>query len=549
MPLHLWLSRNIPGPSLLWDGQGYLGTASWISGVGIPYLGDLVFYHAGYPALLAPLFRVLSSPAAMFRGAQTLNAVAAGAAFVMLVHLGQSAFGLPRRRALAVAGLASVYPAVLLQSGFEWPESVFVATFAGCSLLAWTFLRRPSAPAAATLGAATAFLYAVHPRGLSMVVATAGLLAFVALRRRRHAWAAAIGLAALDAGLVITTAVHAASRAALWADGTAPASLGLAERLADPAVWSELALRAAGQLWYLTVVSLGLAVLGVAFLVSMAAGRRPASPVPGSPRRGLAVYLLVTMAAMAFASVLQITTHTRVDHLVYGRYNEGFLPVLLVAGGAWLLGPAGARARLNVALGTVTAIVVLAIVVVTGNGPAAFHGDIAGINVLGALMMDRSDPDHLDVVIVTVVALTAVIALAVVSVRRPAVAATLVGMAFLASAVDLERRVTAPVADVANHTYVLAPQVDRFADEGVPVSYDLAAHDLLAANRYQFQLMERPFVFFDSAAGEEPVSGVVIASRSWGDDRPAGRLVFAEPDHDQALWIVETAEPAVPAPV
>lgn len=491
---------------------------------------------------------MLSSPAAVFRGAQTLNAVAAGAAFVVLVHLGQSAFGLPRRRALAVAGLASVYPAVLLQSGFEWPESVFVATFAGCSLLAWTFLRRPSAPAAAALGLATAFLYAVHPRGLSMVAATAGLLAIVAVQQRRHVGAATTGLAALGAGMAITSAVHTASRAALWADGTGPASIGLTERLTDPALWSELVLRAAGQLWYLSVVSLGLAVLGVAFLVSMAAGRRPAPGVPGSTQRGLAAYLLVTMGAMAFASVLQITTHTRVDHLVYGRYNEGFLPVLLVAGGAWLLGPARARARLSVALGTVAATLLLASVVVTGNGPQAFYGDIAGINVLGALMMDRFDPDHLDIVVVTVVALIAVIALAVVSLRRPAIAATLVGMAFLASAVDLERRVTAPVADVANHTYVLAPQVDQFADAGVPVSYDLAAHDLLAANRYQFQLMERPFVFFDSAAGEEPASGLVIASRSWGEDREAGRMVFAEPDHDQALWIVE-AEPAEPAPV
>ncbi len=96
---------------------------------------------------------------------------------------------------------------------------------------------------------------------------------------------------------------------------------------------------------------------------------------------------------------------------------------------------------------------------------------------------------------------------------------------------------------------MLTPQVDQFAAAGVPVSYDLAAHDLLAANRYQFQLMGRPSVFFDSAAEEEPVSGVVIASRSWGEDRAAGRMVFAEPDHDQALWIVEPAEPAEQAPV
>lgn len=549
LPLHLWLSRHVPGPSLLWDGQGYLGTARWLARVDVPYLGDLVFYHAGYPALLAPLFRLLSSPAAVFRGALAVNAVAASAGFVGLVHLGRSAFGLTRRRALGLAGLASVYPAVLLQSGFEWAESVFVATFSGCVLLAWTFLRRRSAPAATALGVATAFLYAVHPRGVGMVVATAGLFGIVALGDRRRGPAAGVGLAALAAGMVVTGWVHAASRAALWAAGTGPASVGLAERLAEPAVWPEMALRAAGQLWYLAVVSLGLAVLGVVLLVSLAAGRWPQSDDLGPARRVLAVYLLGAMAAMALSSVVQITTHTRVDHLVYGRYNEGFLPLLLVAGGAWLLGPAGARARLTLGLATVTAITLLGAVVVAGNSPGAFSGDIAGVNVLGALMMDRTDPDHLDVVLVTVVALIAVIALAVVSVRRPAVAATLVGVAFLASAVDLQRRVTTPVADVANHTYVLAPQVDRFAAEGVPVSYDLAAHDLLAANRYQFQLLGRPFVFFDSAAGEEPPSGVVIASKSWGERRAAGRLVFAEPHHDQALWVIESPEPVTPAPV
>ncbi|HEV2069764.1 MAG TPA: hypothetical protein VGR26_08225 [Acidimicrobiales bacterium] len=290
-------------------------------------------------------------------------------------------------------------------------------------------------------------------------------------------------------------------------------------------------------------------MLGVAFLVSMGAGRQPAPDVPGSPQRGLAAYLLVSMGAMAIASVLQITTHTRVDHLVYGRYNEGFLPVLLVAGGAWLFGPATARARLSVALRTVAAILLLATVVVTGNGPAAFYGDIASINVLGALMMDRISPDHFDVVLR----------------HRGGVDRGDRPRRRLASPPcrrchpgghGLPRlggrpraTVTAPVADVANHRYVLAPQVDWFADAGVPVSYDLAAHDLLAANRYRFQLMGRPFVFFDSAAGEEPVSGVVIASRSWGEHRAAGRMVSAEPDHDQALWIVEPTEPAEQAPV
>lgn len=148
-----------------------------------------------------------------------------------------------------------------------------------------------------------------------------------------------MGLGTLVGGMAVTAAVHAAARCALWAEGTGPASVGLAERLAGPELWPEIALRAVGQAWYLSVASLGLAVLGVVALLTMAAGRWPSAEPASTPRRMLAGHLLVTMAVMAFASAVQITTHVRVDHLVYGRYNEGFLPVLLVAGVPGCSGP------------------------------------------------------------------------------------------------------------------------------------------------------------------------------------------------------------------
>src|SRR5207237_5044695 len=96
------------------------------------------------------------------------------------------------------------------------------------------------------------------------------------------------------------------------------------------------------------------------------------------PRRVARVTVLASMAGLA-ASALEMSDGTRVDHMVYGRYNEGLVPVLLIAGVAALV--AWRRALPYLLWSIAGASALLALVLVAVRGGAKFTGDVSPLNV------------------------------------------------------------------------------------------------------------------------------------------------------------------------
>jgi hypothetical protein len=93
----------------------------------------------------------------------------------------------------------------------------------------------------------------------------------------------------------------------------------------------ELMLLAWGQAWYLVVGSLGLAVVGL--LEWFRVARRPGVD------RAVAAFVLSAAVAVFAASVgFFALVQFRADHLVYGRHNDSFTPLWVLAAVAALLG-------------------------------------------------------------------------------------------------------------------------------------------------------------------------------------------------------------------
>ncbi len=120
------------------------------------------------------------------------------------------------------------------------------------------------------------------------------------------------------------------------------------EALGSAEGWANLGLAVAGQAWYLCVATLGLAPIGALWLA------RRARPGLRALRRGgrsdppaVAALAALALAGSAFAisCVWMAANFARPDKLVYGRYNEAFVAVLLAAGLAALLRRAAAPAR------------------------------------------------------------------------------------------------------------------------------------------------------------------------------------------------------------
>ncbi|MEA3018541.1 MAG: hypothetical protein QOI47_65, partial [Actinomycetota bacterium] len=127
--LHLVLIRKLTG-FLLVDGTGYLANARWLVGrAGTTWEGPIAFYNAGWSIVVAPIYLFTRSPSAVHTGVQLVNVLLASASFVAYTALAERAFGMRRALALLAGLVAATYPAVLLQTGFEWSESLFHLLF------------------------------------------------------------------------------------------------------------------------------------------------------------------------------------------------------------------------------------------------------------------------------------------------------------------------------------------------------------------------------------------------------------------------------------
>ncbi|MGH9180968.1 MAG: hypothetical protein ACRDY5_04560, partial [Acidimicrobiales bacterium] len=322
-----------------------------------------------------------------------------------------------------------------------------------------------------------------------------------------------------------------------------------AGRLAD------LPVEVAGQLWYLTVSTWGLFPLGLASIIrSLAAAIRRRGAEDGDARTATVVFVAIAVVAMFVAGSLLVRNDRSIDSLVHGRANESVVaPVLLIG----LLGlvrlaasPGPSRAvsralaqRLGLVAGTVA---VAGGALVLGQGAAEIALPVQRINVLGldALLAWRGL--RLSVVLFSAAALGGAAVIMAASRRRPVLAATLAGLAFLPSVVtgqdfvvqgSRQRATEHAVADA-----VLA--VDRRF--GVPqacVGYDLSGRSDWHRANYELLLPAVTVRDFESSQGQAPCSGLVVSGRGdFAEAFPGSRRVMLEHFYDQTLW-------ALPGPV
>lgn len=524
--VHLWLSAPLPGPSLLWDGTAYLSLARWLAGEATPYLGHLGHYGVGYPLVLVPVVWMTSSLDGLFDGVRAVNAIAVATTVPALVVLGTRLGGLERSAALAVAAAAALVPAVAVQSGFEWAESVFLASVMWTAVAALVWAERPSTGRSVVLALASAGTYLVHPRGLAVAVATVVVLA---LSRRRGI----VGLAVLLVALGGAWLLNQRAIDALWN----PAVVGqwgtVVDTVTTPSAWGGATLRGLGQLWYALVATVGLVTLGVLVLARLARER----PVAG---RALAAWwVIVAMIATLGVSVTKLAAGTRPDQLVYGRHLDPWLPLLMVLGAGALMA-SSRRRNLGSAAISLAGAGILATVVVTSHGDA-LEGVFMPLNVLGVLAFDPSTDARIDVVVITAgalvagVAVTAAIALFR---RRPALLGVVLVAGAVAASASVADRHVAAFAEDANRSFVLGEVLD-LVDQDAPVAHDMAVFDARGTNRYSLADRDRRFTFYDSRLEEAPPHDLVIAGKDPAHPpAPGARVIFPEPRREQTLWVL-----------
>ncbi len=509
--LFLWSNR---GPVLYQDALGYLGNARFLAGGTPPHFDGSGYYNAGYSLLLVPIYWVTQQSGIVWATAVLINVFLAVAILLPAYYLARRLFTLPRRQALLVAVATSLTPALLLQPGRIWVETLFPFMFLATAALLFLTVDTKRGLYAFATGLASGYLIMIHGRGFAALVALIlVLLAGWALRQFRFRLVA-LAVVGAAIGVVVDRLLRSYLRANLWAT-SAPHNANPVENVFEaltPEQLSDTAGVLLGHLWYVVVTTFGIAIVGlVALLIIAYRAWRSGSD---HTRMLVALFVVLSIAGGVFLSASFLAGATRLDSRVYGRYLEGFTPALILAGVAWML--AQRRAWRITAVAAVS-LPLFGLALVAWTGPDAMTGNaikltIPGLLGLQTIVSGESDTwvKHLDVVAISLLA--ALIGVLIAFVARWRVVAGAVAIIVFTLAVTFVGKTTSwdPFVSFFFEEFNDVPTALQQLPEYDPVEYDRNHFSVDARNLYQFRLAPRRLVLVDGICTVD--SGDIVIS-------------------------------------
>lgn len=327
---------GVSGPAYLRDEIGYLSNAAFLGG---RHVGGASSYYAGYSLLLAPLFHFIDHPARVWQGVMLVNAVLWGGTLALLHASLRRLFPqLPQARLLFAMLLVAAYPANVVMSGYAFSQSAVAFVF--MASVATFFAVDPARPRSVVAHAICAGLLSwVHPVGL--VVPFASWLALWPAARasgqyRVLAWHALVALSLVLSYRYGVDPWRIAGMTPMGASAELhyPALRDVGAALASPMAWLTPLATFLGQLSYSAVASFGVTIIAAIAIVREGWLRSVAGETAQSRTAHVRRYLL--LAPLACIAVTALSTAnglpTRLDHWLYGRYQDALILPLLAYG-------------------------------------------------------------------------------------------------------------------------------------------------------------------------------------------------------------------------
>lgn len=338
--------RRICGFTLYPDEFGYWASAARAVGYDWSEVASIGSYYSfGYSVILFPILKLFSDGVAAYRVAVLVNMLLMCICVFVFGKIMKMLFPMMNSgRSIFISGTAVLYPAWIFYAQMTMTEGLLFSLFAFTTYLLLKALKEPKIGTLMTLGGVLVYLYCVHMRTIGVVIACVftWVLWTIAGGGSRKKLLAFLGVcffmgagAALLKECVIDEVFSYADRMELAANDYG----NQWEKLADIFTISGgcLFLREmAGKLFYLGLSSyslfywaLGWCVKESVEVISFLFQKRGQEI---EQKKWLAVFLLLASLAQIMISSIYMHRGSFVDGLIYGRYNEFLVPVMMLVG-------------------------------------------------------------------------------------------------------------------------------------------------------------------------------------------------------------------------
>lgn len=334
--------RKICCFTLFPDEFGYWASAARWAGYDWSDMAGLGSYYSfGYGMLLFPLMKLIPDGILLYRAAVGLNVFLVCVSVFLMQGIVRELF--PQKDPVGrvfVSGIAALYPAWIVYMQTTMAEALLMFLFVLITRLLTGLMRKPGALRAAGLAFALVYLYCVHMRTLGVVIACAAVIAiWGAGDRIVKKTVIVFFLTLLAAGalsfcmkrFVIAEVFGQAKESVLSTNDYGGLWVKVREVFTLPGV-IHFAMGIVGKVFYLGLAGFGLFYPAMGWCVGRLRKRE------GEPQSGIALFLLLSVVFEILICTVYMIKKENVDSLIYGRYNDFLMPVLIAVGACALTG-------------------------------------------------------------------------------------------------------------------------------------------------------------------------------------------------------------------
>lgn len=330
--------QKLYGAIIVPDEAGYWATGYFMNGVsweGI--MGTSSYYGWGYGVVLALILKLTASPVIAYRIAVVLNVFFLVLCFGLAVKICEYLF--PENNArfrVVVSFIVTVYSGYLYNTQTTYCETLLLLLFWVLLFLMIKIVLNSKIIYIILLGMVSSFLVAVHLRMLTCIVAVGITMLYLLIEKRiclKHIF---LFVLVLSVGLIsvfsvkelLTNTLYA--RSTLMSTNTISGQLGKSSYLFSVSGILQLLQSVLGKIMYIGTSTFLFAYSGFFVMLSTICRGLVKKNEKDILKTAFYIFVVLALSGAVALSAYSLVTFSRLDHIIYGRYTEYLIGIILL---------------------------------------------------------------------------------------------------------------------------------------------------------------------------------------------------------------------------